>query len=103
LAAERAARVREEQEAADAAWRVAEEAKQRRLARIRRLEAAAGCNVILLEGELRRSLLLAPDSGGSFADRQRIEDKAFSLDELERFVAEQNGVASIEDLEEVGR
>jgi hypothetical protein len=77
-----------------------QEATARRHARIRRLEQATGTSIVQLEIGLRQSLANAPNTGMSYDDRQRLEDRGFSLDELEEFVLRTYGVAS---LEEVGR
>jgi hypothetical protein len=92
--------------AAEAAAVEAEQAQQRqesaarRHAHIRRLEQAAGMSIVALEIGLRQSLANAPDTGMSHADRQRLEDRAFTLDEIEQFVLRTFNVAT---LEEVGR
>jgi hypothetical protein len=102
-AAEAAERQRVAREAAaveEADVRRQREAQARRQDHIRRLEAASGVSIVELEIGLRRSLLTAPDVGWSHADRQRLEDRAFTLDELEAFVLQTYGVDS---LEEVGR
>jgi hypothetical protein len=74
------------------------EAQTRRHARIRRLEQAAGMSIVQLEMGLRSSLINAPDTGMSYDERQRLEDAAFSLDELERFVLERYNVDTLEEV-----
>lgn len=91
VAAERAA----EQEAID---RAQEEARQRRYDRIRRLEVASGTNIIALEQQIRRDLINAPNTGMSYDDRQALEDRAFSLDEIEQWVLQKYGVESLEEI-----
>jgi hypothetical protein len=77
-----------------------QESVARRHAHVRRLEQAAGMSIVALEIGLRQSLANAPDTGMSHADRQRLEDRAFTLDEIEQFVLRTFNVAT---LEEVGR
>jgi hypothetical protein len=94
-------RVAAEAEAVEAAQaQQRQEATARRHAHIRRLEQAAGMSIVQLEIGLRQSLVNAPGTGMSHAARQRLEDRAFTLPELEEFVLRTYGVDA---LEEVGR
>jgi Xaa-Pro aminopeptidase len=94
-AAERAAKAAAEAVVEEAEMRHQREAQARRQERIRRLEEASGVTIMALEIALRRSLINAPGVGMSYDDRQRLEDAAFSLDELEAWVLEQYGVDNL--------